>query len=61
MVIDNKKTYTQTPSKLRFLWEIAKRLIANYEDFDRRLTELETKMKDNSYKLSSTADKVKNV
>jgi hypothetical protein len=61
MAIDPKKTYTQTPSKLRFLWEIAKRLIANYENFDRRLTDLEKKASDISSKIKSTADKIVNV
>jgi len=49
-----KKTYNQTTSKLRNLWNIATRLIGEYENFDNRLTSLEKKVKDLSQKLSST-------
>lgn len=61
MAIEPRKNYNQTPSKLRVLWDTAKRLIGEYEDFDRRIKELETKIAELSYKLSSMADKIKNV
>ena len=61
MVIQPQKSYVQTPSKLRMLWNIAMRLIGNYEDFDRRLTDLEKKFNDFSSKLTSTVDRIKNV
>jgi len=44
MSIDPKKPYTGTTSKLRYMWEIAMRLIASYENFDERLTRLENKV-----------------
>ena len=54
MPIDPKKSYSGTTSKLRYMWEIAMRLIAAYEDFDSRLTSLENKVKSISIKLNST-------
>lgn len=54
MPIDPKQTYTQTPSKLRRLWEYAMRLIAEHEDFDSRLTDAEKKLSELSRKLTST-------
>jgi len=51
-----KQSYNQTPSKLRTLWDIATQLIASYEDFDRKLTNLEKKIADISAKLTSTIE-----
>jgi chromosome segregation ATPase len=56
MPIDPKKTFNQTKSKIRTLWEIAMRLIAQYEDFDDRLKDLEKKTSDISKKLTSTVE-----
>lgn len=56
-----KKTYEGTSSKLRFLWQTALKLIGDYEDFNRRLVELEKDYKELSYKISKTSDKLKNV
>jgi len=56
MSIDPKKTFNQTPSKIRRLWEIAMRLIAQYEDFDNRLKDLEKKTSDISKKMTSTVE-----
>lgn len=53
MPIDPKKPYSRTKSKLRYMWEIAMRLIASYEDFDSRLTALENKINSISTKLNS--------
>ena len=53
MVIEPKKAYNQTFSKLRILWNIAQRLIGEYEDYDRRLIELENKYKTLSEQTSS--------
>jgi hypothetical protein len=52
MIIEPKKTYNQTFSKLRILWNIAQKLIGEYEDYDRRLIELENKYKTLSNKIS---------
>lgn len=60
MVIQIKKSYTQTPSKIRFLWEIAHKLIGSYEDFDRRLIDVEKKVTDLSYKIAKLTNRVKN-
>lgn len=51
-----KKTYTQTPSKIRTLWSIALQLIAAFENFDRKLTALEKKFDDISARLTSTIE-----
>jgi hypothetical protein len=61
MPIEQNKTFSQTPSKLRWLWSIAQRLIGEYEDFDKRLTSLESRFNDFSLKLSSLIDRIKNV
>jgi hypothetical protein len=61
MATETPKTYAKTPSKLRRLWDIAMILIGNYEDFERRLTDVEKKMSENATKLSDLADKANNV
>ena len=53
MPIQPKKSFKQTFSKIRILWEIAQRLIGEYEDFDRRLIELENKYKTLSETINS--------
>lgn len=60
MVMEIKKSYTQTTSKIRFLWETANRLIGSYEDFNRRLTDIEKKFTDLSYKIAKLTNRVKN-
>jgi hypothetical protein len=61
MAIDTKKTYTQTVSKLRVMWDTAMKLIGEYEDFNRRLSDLEKKASDISTKSVSITDRIKNV
>lgn len=58
MSINQKIVYRQATSKLRRLWETAIRLIAQYEDFDRRLTAAEERMRNLSKRISSTIDGV---
>ena len=53
MPIEPKKAYDGTASKLRYMWEIAMRLIASYEDLDNRLTKLENKVNSISTNLTS--------
>jgi hypothetical protein len=48
-----KKTYNQTTSKLRKLWDIALQLIGEYEDFDSRLNQLENKVDDLYVQINS--------
>lgn len=43
MFDDPQKSYRPTPEKLRALWDIAMRLVAMREDFDRRISMLEKK------------------
>ena len=57
MVIELKKTYSQTPSKIRTLWGIAHRLIGMYEDFDRKLKEFEKKIDEMAKKINQLAEK----
>lgn len=61
MVNDPKKTYSQSEGKIRGLWNIARRLIGEYEDFDRRLSALEEKFTQLSRKITSTIDRINNV
>jgi len=61
MVTETPKTYAKTPSKLRRLWDIAMILIGSYEDFERRLTDAEKKMSENSTKLANLANRANNV
>jgi hypothetical protein len=61
MTIETPKTFAKTPSKLRRLWDIAMILIGNYEDFERRLTDAEKKMNENSSKLSDLSNRANNV
>ena len=61
MATETPKTYAKTPSKLRRLWDIAMILIGSYEDFDRRLTDAEKKMSENSTKLGDLANRANNV
>jgi hypothetical protein len=53
MPIIPKQNYLSTISKLRYLWEVAMRLIASYEDFDNRLTSLEKKVDSISSNITS--------
>ena len=55
------KTYNQTPSKLRILWETAIRLIGEYENFDKKITSLENKIEELNYKISVTSGQINNV
>jgi len=61
MATETPKTYTKTPSKLRRLWDIAMILIGSYEDFERRLTDVEKKMSENSAKLIDLSNRANNV
>lgn len=61
MPTDPKQTYEQTPSKLRAMWDIAMRLIGEYEQFDNRLTLLESKVSELSKKVSSAIKGTGNV
>jgi len=61
MATETPKTYAKTPSKLRRLWDIAMILIGSYEDFERRLTDAEKKMSENSAKLTNLANRANNV
>jgi hypothetical protein len=61
MATETPKTFAKTPSKLRRLWDIAMLLIGSYEDFDRRLTDAEKKISENSTKLSNLANRANNV
>ena len=45
MATEPKKTYRQTPSKIMELWDNVYRLLEEYKEFDRQLTELEKKYK----------------
>jgi hypothetical protein len=54
MTNKSKQEYTQTPSKLRTLWETALQLISQYENFDKKLVDLETKIDEVSLKINST-------
>jgi hypothetical protein len=61
MTTETPKSYAKTPSKLRRLWDIAMILIGSYEDFERRLTDAEKKMEENSAKLANLANRANNV
>ena len=61
MATETPKTYTKTPSKLRRLGDIAMILIGSYEDFERRLTDVEKKMSENSAKLIDLSNRANNV
>lgn len=52
------KPYDKTTSKIRVLWETALQLIGAYEEFDRELSDLDTKITDLSTRLNSTIDGV---
>lgn len=56
-----KKVYNQTPSKIRVLWETARKLIGDYENFDRRLSGMEQKITDITYKINQLFDRLTNV
>jgi hypothetical protein len=55
------KPYDQTPSKIRVLWETALQLIGEYEDFERRLTDIDTRVRALNSKLNSTINGNPNV
>jgi len=61
MVIEPKKSYYQSEGKIRQLWNTARRLIGEYEDFDKRLTFLEEKFSQLSHKITSTINRINNV
>jgi hypothetical protein len=61
MATETPKTYAKTPSKLRRFWDIAMILIGSYEDFERRLTDVEKKMSENSAKLIDLSNRANNV
>jgi hypothetical protein len=52
------KSYDKSTSKIRVLWETALQLIGAYEEFDRELYDLDTKVTDLSTRLNSTIDGV---
>jgi hypothetical protein len=54
MATNAKPVYIQTKGKIRTLWEIASKLVAQYEEFDRRLTELENKVSTLNSRVDST-------
>jgi len=53
MVIAPKQTFNQTPFKVRTLWDIAVQLIADYENFNKRLTLLEAEAASLSIQIQS--------
>jgi division protein CdvB (Snf7/Vps24/ESCRT-III family) len=54
MSITPLPNFNQSKSKLRTLWEVANRLVADYESFDKRLTDLENKINSVSSRVDST-------
>ena len=53
MTNKTKEAYIQTPSKIRTLWDTALQLIGQYEEFSRKITELETKITDLSKSINA--------
>jgi len=51
-----QQAYTQSSMKIRILWDTALKLIGQYEEFDRKLKELETKILTLSKSLNSTIE-----
>jgi len=56
--MDNKtkQAYSQSPSKIRILWDTALQLVGQYEEFDRKIKELENKISILSKSLNSTIE-----
>lgn len=52
MTTEPKKTYIQTPSKIQFLWNLANKLIGDYDDFNKRMNLLEEKVNKITYNNS---------
>jgi len=57
MVIAPKQTFNQTPFKVRTLWDIAVQLIADYENFNKRLSLLEAEADSLSIQIQSIINK----
>lgn len=53
MVIQ-KKNYDQTKNKLHVMWEQANQLIAQYEEYDKRILDLEDKYNQLINSINST-------
>jgi hypothetical protein len=44
MTNQTQQAYNQTPSKIRTLWDTALQLVGQYEEFDRKISELDSKI-----------------